>query len=99
MIAKHKKTFEEVREFLDKKCCLENEFYEPPTPEDVKFARALGGVTQSDVAKLLKISRVAVQKWEVPKGKNAHRRIPFASWRLLLIKLNIVKANPLLKQG
>ena len=86
---------------LDGKPCLlpfADPDYEPPTPEDIKAAVQLSGLSQTGVAKLVGVSyhpdkgSNSVRRWQLPKEHAQHRDMPYAAWRLLLIYVELVKA-------
>jgi hypothetical protein len=74
--------------------------YEHPTPQDIEALQACTGWNKSDIAKRVGVSyskekgSTTVRKWLTDSEKES-RKIPYASWRLLLIYANLVPSNDL----
>ena len=54
---------------------------ESPTPEQIKNARLLCGLTQTQAAQMIHVDMTTWQRYEY-----GNRKIPPASWELFLIK-------------
>lgn len=60
----------------------------PPTPEQIRAARAAAGLTQTAAAALIGKPLRTWQGWETAEGVKAHRKMDPAIWELFLIKTN-----------
>lgn len=63
-----------------------------PSPDEVRIARELAGLTQTEAAGLVSAAnRAAYKTWsgyEQPLGNRNHRSIPLAAWELFLLLTN-----------
>lgn len=50
------------------------------TPFNLKAMRKSLGKTQGEIAELLKVSLVTVQRWEMESEKNSHVGMPHRKW-------------------
>ena len=57
-----------------------------PTPEEIRELVQEEGLSRSEAAALVHVSRRAWEKWVTKEGNQDHRAIPLAAWELLLIK-------------
>ena len=58
----------------------------PPTPDDIRSARAAAGHTQAEAAALVHAARRSWEAWESTSAGTATRAMPLASWELYLLK-------------
>jgi DNA-binding transcriptional regulator YiaG len=59
----------------------------PPTPEEIRAARAAAGLTQTAAAALIGKPLRTWQGWETAEGIAAHRKMDAALWELWKLKL------------
>lgn len=77
--------------------------YKEPTPEDVKQVIESGRLSHKEIAALLGISYTTrfksstIRRWYSP-SKNSFRRIPYPTWRLLLIYMGAARAGDDVKE-
>lgn len=57
-----------------------------PTPEEVRAAREVAGLSQTAAAALVHTSCRTWQQWEAAEGTPGHRRMHPAFWELFRIK-------------
>ncbi len=57
-----------------------------PTPDEIRALVQEEGLSRSEAAALVHVSRRAWEKWVTKADSNDHRAIPLAAWELLLIK-------------
>jgi DNA-binding transcriptional regulator YiaG len=57
-----------------------------PTPEQVRPARAIAGMTQAQAATVLSVTIRAWQYWEADTSATAHRAMSPALYELFLLK-------------
>ena len=74
--------------------------WESPKPDDLRKLREYKKWSRIDVADILGLAKSydfnrvlkcsTLEKWETPIEKVSNRRIPYSSWRLLLIHAGVV---------
>lgn len=92
--------------FRNRPCSLPytNEYYTPPTTDEVGQLIKLAGWSQNDTARLVGVSfnpekgSLTVRRWKMPIASDNHRDIPYAAWRLLLLHAGVVKVDDALKE-
>ena len=62
--------------------------YREPTPEDIRLALHLGGLTGSQTGALLGVDGRTVRRWT-----GGERDMPYSAWRLLLIEIGLAAAT------
>lgn len=90
-----------VEAFKNRLCVLpkENENFALPSPDEVKSARHLLGLSQTGLAKFVGVSwsqlkgSPTVRKWETQVGKTEHRPMNYTAWRMMLIALGVVSQD------
>lgn len=50
------------------------------TPNNLKALRQNFGHTQKEIADVLKVSLITVQRWEMPVNVNSHVDMPYKKW-------------------
>nr|WP_176702963.1 helix-turn-helix domain-containing protein [Neisseria lactamica] len=50
------------------------------TPKNLKSIRQDSGKTQKEIADVLKVSLITVQRWEMPVNVNSHVDMPYKKW-------------------
>tara|TARA_A200000159_G_scaffold137138_1_gene137135 strand:+ start:1800 stop:2138 length:339 start_codon:yes stop_codon:yes gene_type:complete len=91
-------TPETLEAFRNRPCSLPffDQNYRPPTPEEIHNLRKLMGLSQANLARVLGVSfnekgSNTVRKWETAEGKENHRPIVYATWRLMLAVAGIIE--------
>jgi DNA (cytosine-5)-methyltransferase 1 len=59
----------------------------PPSPAEVRAARAAAGITQTEAAELVHSALRSWQQWEAEPGTADHRRMHPAIWELFRLKV------------
>lgn len=64
--------------------------FEAPTCDDVRCVAGILKMSGSQIAGFVGVDSRTVRKWMSPPSASTHHQIPYAPWRLMLIKANLI---------